>query len=101
MNPQGTKQLETQHLYLRKFVEDDSEQLYFNVMSDRNVFKYFTFSIHKSISETRQYIKNWIQEYKKENTYIWTIVEKESNQVIGNINLDSLTATTGARISIV
>ncbi len=90
MNQQGTKQLETQHLYLRKFVEDDSEQLYFNVMSDKNVFKYFAFSIHKGISETRQCIENWIQEYKKENTYIWAIVEKESNQVIGNINLDSL-----------
>jgi len=88
MNNYGTKKLETNRLILRKFMIEDVEQVYLNWASDENVTKYFGFEPDISIDETKKKIEYWIKEYEKDNTYIWAIQEKKSNELIGNITAE-------------
>ncbi|MBR4085333.1 MAG: GNAT family N-acetyltransferase [Lachnospiraceae bacterium] len=54
MNHQGTKTLQTERLILRRFQVEDAEEFYQNVTSDSKVNKFLTWSIHKSVEETRK-----------------------------------------------
>lgn len=86
----GTVQLETDRLILRKFVMEDVEKSYLNWASDYEASKYFAFYPHKEKGDTENIIKQWINAYQsEENNYIWAIVEKSSNEVIGNISADA------------
>lgn len=85
-----TIQLETDRLTLRKFVIEDVDQSFVNWASDYDTSKYFAFYPHKEKSDTENIIKQWISAYQNENAgYIWAIVEKNSNEVIGNISADA------------
>lgn len=88
LNNYGTKKLETNRLILRKFVQEDAEQSYLNWASDENVTKYFGFEPDKTMEETKEKIACWIKAYENDNTYIWAIQEKKSNEIIGNISVD-------------
>lgn len=88
MNNYGTKKLETNRLILRKFIQEDAEQVYLNWTSDKNVTQYFGFEPDKSIDETKEKIASWIKAYEKDNTYIWAIKDKKSNQLIGSITAE-------------
>jgi ribosomal-protein-alanine N-acetyltransferase len=88
MNNYGTKILETKRLILRRFVLEDTEQMYKNWASDENVTKYFGFEPDKSITVTKTKIECYLKEYEKDNTYIWAIQEKSNNELIGSINAD-------------
>jgi ribosomal-protein-alanine N-acetyltransferase len=73
----GTVQLETDRLILRKFVMGDVEQSYLNWASDYEASKYFAFYPHKEKSDTENIIKQWINAYQGEEiNYIWAIVKK-------------------------
>lgn len=90
MNNNGSVQLETDRLILRKFVIEDVEQSYLNWASDYEASKYFAFYPHKEKNDTERVIKQWLNAYQsEENEYLWAIVEKSSNEVIGNINADA------------
>jgi Acetyltransferases, including N-acetylases of ribosomal proteins len=88
MNNCGTKKLETKRLILRKFAFEDTEQVFLNWASDGKATEYFAFGPDKSVEETKVNIEGWINEYDKENKYIWCIQEKNSNQLIGTITAD-------------
>jgi len=88
MNNYGTKKLETDRLVLRKFVIEDSDQMYSNFASDENVTTYFAFEPDKSIDDTKEKITYWVKAYEKDNTYIWAIQDKKSNELIGNITAE-------------
>lgn len=88
MKLNGTKTLVTKQLILRKFTLEDSPSFFHNVMSDEKVFDYFAFGPHKTEVETKQEVKGYIAEYKNGNAYLWAIVEKASNIVIGKIAID-------------
>ncbi len=90
MKRHGTQVLENNEVVLRAFTLADAESFYENVMSDINVFKYFAFNAHTDIAETKKCINDWITVYESPNTYIWAIIEKESQMVIGTIHLDSM-----------
>lgn len=90
MGNNGTQQLETERLILRKFMIEDAEQSYINWASDCETSKYFAFYPHKEKSDTENIIKQWLNAYQSEEiNYIWAIVEKNNNEVIGNIRADS------------
>ena len=46
MKHQGTKELETPRLLLRRFTLDDAEAIYRNWCSDEDVTKYLTWPTH-------------------------------------------------------
>lgn len=54
----GTKQIETDRLILRKFKLSDAEDMFKNYTTHEKVTKYLTWKPHKSIDDTRQYLRD-------------------------------------------
>ena len=79
------KTLETERLTLRELREDDAEEVFKNWTSDDEVSKYVRWVKHKSIEETKEYIKFEIERCKEKDYYNWGIVLKESKELIGAI----------------
>lgn len=87
LNHQGTVQLETERLILRRFEKNDAICMYKNWASKPEVTKYVTWFPHKSVEETQQIIDLWIDEYVEANRYQWAIVLKSTNEPIGSIGV--------------
>ena len=88
MNHQGTKEIETKRLILRKFVESDIPAVFKNWTSDDRVTEYLRWPTQKSIDETKDVISNFIKRYEKTDFYAWAIVLKDnSNEPIGMISV--------------
>ncbi len=85
LNHKGTKIIETERLILRQFRVTDAEPMYKNWASDREVTKFLTWNIHRSVSETESIISQWVEAYNELNNYNWIIVLKETGEPIGSI----------------
>jgi ribosomal-protein-alanine N-acetyltransferase len=83
----GTKEIETKHLLLRKFVLSDAEFVYKNWAKDKNVTKYLTWEPHPDVDNTKRILENWISNYSKNDFYQWAIILKEINEPIGSISV--------------
>ena len=79
------KNIETKHLLLRKFKEEDYKDVYKNYASSDIVTKYVTWNTHKNEEETKEYIKMVSESYVDESIYHWAIEDKETKEVIGSI----------------
>lgn len=75
------KTLETERLILRKFAEDDLEDL-FEYAQSPNVGPNAGWPPHKTKEDTIKILKMFIEEDE-----VWAIVEKKSNKVIGSYGL--------------
>ena len=87
LNHVGTENIETERLLLRKFIINDAEQMFNNWAKDPDNVKYLSWKAHKNISETREILSIWINEYKNKNSYRWCINLKEKCEVIGSIDV--------------
>lgn len=87
LNHKGTMSLETERLKLRKFNQEDAEDMYNNWASDAEVTKYLTWPTHSSIEVTKRVVGMWIDDYENGEYYQWAIELKETGQVIGSISL--------------
>ncbi len=85
----NTRTIETDRLILRRFDKNDAEEMFNNYLSSDKVTKYMTFPTYKSVKEAESYLDFVISEYQKDRTYRWCIVLKETNQVIGAIDVVS------------
>lgn len=82
----GTQKLETARLLLRRYVIDDSEAMYKNWASDKEVTKFLTWPAHQSQEVSRKVIDDWVKQYANENYYHWAIVLKDNgDEPIGDI----------------
>ena len=79
--------LYTKRLTLRQITMNDCEQIFSCWASDEEVTKYLTWHAHKNIETTRNIVKDWISEYKNNNCYRWGIALKETNNLIGMIDV--------------
>ena len=86
----GTQKIETERLLLRRFEVADAEEMFKNWASDTENCEYMTWSAHKSIEDTKEFISSVISNYKNKNCYKWMIVLKETNELIGNISADGI-----------
>lgn len=83
-----TKLMETERLILRKFKSDDAENVYKNYASKDNVTEFLTWKSHKSLEDTKAYLENFVlPAYEQDDTYRWAIEFKETNEVIGCIDV--------------
>ena len=81
-----SKIFETERLILRRFEISDAEDVFNNYCNNDNVTKYLSWKTHQTIDETKEYLNNVaLPKYQKENSYLWAVVLKETNQVIGSI----------------
>lgn len=82
---------ETDRLILRKFEIGDAQQMYNNYCSNDNVTQFLSWNTHKSVDDTKEYVKNFVlPRYESENPFIWAVVYKENNEVIGSFDICKL-----------
>jgi ribosomal-protein-alanine N-acetyltransferase len=62
--------------------------------SDAEVTKYMRWKAHKEIETTKYVINLWLKEYESDYTYRWAIVNKETSELIGAIDINSLDKNT-------
>ena len=77
MNPINTKRF-----VLRKIEKEDREEI-FKILSNESVIENLNMSIHKSIEDTDELIKEYLEENEKGNKYPYAIIEKETKSFIG------------------
>lgn len=80
------KQLENKRLLLRKFDINDASMMFDNWTSDQQVTNYLSWEAHLDIEETYTLLNEWIMSYN-DGDYIWAIVNKDNNEVIGSIGI--------------
>ena len=78
--------LETERLILRDLRESDAETAFKNWTCDDDVSRYVSWSTHKNVDETREYLRGEIRKCKEEDYYTWGIVLKENQELIGAIS---------------
>ena len=83
----GTKTIETDRLLLRRAILEDAEPMFRNWASDPKVTKYLTWPTYENVETAYPILNMWIEEYKKQNFYLWMIVLKERNEPIGSISV--------------
>ena len=79
--------LPSSNLFLRQFRLDDAQAMFDNWASDPEVTKYLTWATHPNVEVTRTIIKQWVEEYKKPDTYRYAITLKDSGELIGGIDV--------------
>lgn len=82
MNNKGTVILETERLILRRFTLDDAEEIFRNWGSDDEVTKYVRWSTHKTIEDTKEYLKSVMEKYRN-NEFEWALSLKDTGELIG------------------
>lgn len=85
MRPMGTRRLETERLFLRKFTLEDAEDMYKGWASDPEVTRFLTWPTHASVEATKKVLASWLPNYSSENYYNWAIEYKQTGRVIGSI----------------
>ncbi len=82
----GTTEIETDRLVLRRFVEGDIKQVYFNFGGDPLVNRYISFSPCSTITGARAFILDHLKIYDiNADFYSWAITLE--GQIIGYISL--------------
>lgn len=88
MSFKGTVTLETDRLILRKFQSGDEYSMFKNYCNDERVCEYLTWAPHKTVENTRIFLNGCcIDKYNSGLIYKWAIVLKETNEVIGAIDV--------------
>lgn len=87
LNHKGTKYIETDRLILRQFRSEDAPAMFRNWAGDREVPKYLTWNVHRSVSDTECVVNMWTAQYNDTSTYNWVIVLKELGEPIGSIDV--------------
>jgi ribosomal-protein-alanine N-acetyltransferase len=74
--------LETNRLILRKIDLDDASDL-FEYAQEPEITRYVTWQPHKTIEDSKEFLKTVIQKYKDGKVSIWGIVYKGDKKLIG------------------
>ena len=83
----NTPFLETERLFLRKFSENDLQDI-FLIYSDHEVNRFLPWYPLETMEEAREYLKKDIlPEYEKPIAYRYAIEEKATSRVIGYVSL--------------
>lgn len=95
------KIIESENYILRPITINDAASM-FEYYSQEPVVRYLPMNAHKSIAETRRFIKLYfIDKYKQGNVTHWAIIDKNTSKLIGNIGLNNVSVNdTEAEIGI-
>lgn len=90
------QELQTSRLRLRKVRMDDLENYYHHLSSSGNVTRYMLFQPHRDISETVASLEKALSRYADGRYYHWGIALKETDELIGMIDLLRFNEETGS-----
>lgn len=79
--------LETERLRLRPFTMDDAQAMFYGWANDPEVTRYLNWNTHESIEETEEILSRWIREYEKPERLNFAIELRETQQLIGGIDV--------------
>lgn len=83
------EELSTDRLILRKIIDDDAKNLYDNIYNNFEYYKFYYQLPFNSFDEYAILVKKYATWYSNGNHYRWGIVEKNTNQMIGLVQLHS------------
>lgn len=83
----GTKEINSSRLLLRKFREEDAEELYNGYMNQEE-FLYYAHKEKRTIEEIKELMRKKLERYSNNDYYNWVITLKETGTIIGAINLN-------------
>lgn len=90
MNINNTPQLETERVILRKFNENDLDDV-FTLYSDREVNEFLPWFPHESRDKSQAFLNNvLLKEYERSVAYCYAIELKENRKVIGFVILHGI-----------
>lgn len=82
----GTKELKSSRLLLRRMKEDDALEIY-NGFVNQEGFLYYANKKKRTFEEEKKSLENIDSKYLKDDYYNWVIVLRDTNKIIGSINL--------------
>ncbi len=85
--PRPPEILETERLRLRPARVADAEAIFAAYAQDPEATRYLTWAPHRSVEETRQFLVFCEEEWEKDSSYPWVILDKESGELLGMIHL--------------
>lgn len=83
----GTQNIETERLLLRRFTEEDAEQMYKNWACDPRVTLWLRWEPHTGADASRALLREWVKDYEDDSTYLWAMTLKDTGEVIGSIGI--------------
>jgi RimJ/RimL family protein N-acetyltransferase len=88
---------ETQRLHLRPPVLSDAEMIFGSYAQDPEVSKYLIWRPHKSIEETKNFLRHCMQQWEEGSSFSYVILRKSDAQLLGmvEIGVDQFTAGLG------
>jgi RimJ/RimL family protein N-acetyltransferase len=75
--------IKTARLRLRKVESSDAEAIHRQYARDPEVTRYVSWRAHRSLNETREYVRMCLLAWDVGNAYHWAIERSEDKQVIG------------------
>jgi Acetyltransferases, including N-acetylases of ribosomal proteins len=73
---------------------EDALDMFYNWASDPEVCKYLSWGPHSDIDVTRRRITYWLNNYQRDNFYVWAIEQKNKNMVVGTISVEIVDEST-------
>ena len=83
--PHGTAELWTEHLVLRRYREDDAEQLHEYFGKDPEMYRYSGWNPYATPGMTRESVRRFIESYADERSYSWVMDANGDDVVAGTI----------------
>ena len=87
--------LETPRLILRKMVSTDLEHYFHRLAGSEAVTRYMLFQPHDNMADSAASIQKWLARYESGPCYHWVIALKETEELIGIIDLLRIDEETG------
>lgn len=82
----GTRLLDTDRLVLRRMTESDAEEIYRGYVNQEEFLHYANKS-KVTLEEEKRYLAGIDERYNDNEYYNWVITLKESDSIIGSVNL--------------
>ena len=81
----GTQTIKTERLILRRFAYSDDDSMLKYWISDPEIQSLYSEPVYTTKEEVKELLDQYIFSYGKENYNRWAIINKETNQCIGQI----------------
>src|SRR5574341_1103293 len=78
---------ETVRLLLRRPIMADAEAIFNGYAQDSEVARYLTWRPHKNISETEQFLSTYIENWKNDRRFPYSVLLKNKNEMIGMVEI--------------
>lgn len=81
----GTNTIETERLILRRFAYTDDDAMLRYWIADEKIQSLYSEPVYTTKEAVRELLDKYIGSYEKDDYYRWAVIEKASNECIGQI----------------